>query len=382
MPQMKEEEISAAIAKGTIQGIAVDTAVFDKYGCNLEFKVVATLAQFKDRPVRLLLSEIVRDEIKAHIARDATDTQRKLKEALNQHRKRWKLAEDFADPAKLAVNIDPVESAAKQLRSFLDTSGATVVAAADDVQIAKEVLRRYFGTEAPFETTEAKKNEFPDAFALLSLEADARARKSVTLCVSPDKGWHAFCAQSEHLVCVADLNVALGYFNTSGRQTADSVMALWREGKAAAVGEAVERAFEYALDGLDFYPDADMATSFEVDQTSAAMQTLSPATATNPIIISADDESVTFSTRIEALVGFEAEFHTYVHDSIDGDDVPLGSVTEYTEETHTFELIVSVSRDLDPEPQPLSVDVAPPKLSVHFGYVDPFKNEDPTHEKY
>jgi hypothetical protein len=184
------------------------------------------------------------------------------------------------------------------------------------------------------------------------------------------------------LVCVADLNVALGYFNNSGRQTADSVMALWREGKAAALGEAVERAFEYALDGLDFYPDADMATSFEVDQTSAAMQTLSPEAATNPIIISADDESVTFSTRIEALVGFEAEFHAYAHDSIDGDDVSLGSVTEYTEETHTFELIVSVSRDLDPEPEPLSVDVAPPKLSVHFGHVDPFKNEDPTHEKY
>ena len=44
--------------------------------------------------------------------------------------------------------------------------------------------------------------------------------------------------------------------------------------------------------------------------------------------------------------------------------------------------MISVSRELDPEPVPLSVDVAPPKLSVHFGSVDPFPNEDPTYEKY
>lgn len=382
MPEMKDDEIREAIAKGLIQGFAIDTAVFDRYGCNLHYAVLTSLDQFKGKSVRLLLSEIVRDEVTAHIARDTADTQRKLKDALNQHLKAWKLPKDAGDRTKLALDADPHGHAASQVKSYLEQVGANVVPAIEDATTAREALRRYFASEVPFEKKEAKKSEFPDAFALLSLDANARAQQSLTLCVSPDKGWQAFCAKSENLVCVADINTALAFFNSSGRKTAEDVMALWRDGKAPALAEEVERAFEYALDTVDFGPNADMPTDYDVEPISAVMQYPILESATAPVIISADDDKVTFTIKLEALVAFEAEFHSYVRDSVDGDNVPLGSVTANTEETLPFELVISVSRQIDPEPEALDVEVAPPRLSIHFGHVDPFPNEDPTHEKY
>jgi hypothetical protein len=382
MPEMKDDEIREAIAKGLIQGFAIDTAVFDRYGCNLHYAVLTSLDQFKGKSIRLLLSEIVRDEVTAHIAKDAADTQRKLKDALNQHLKAWKLPKDAGDRSKLALDVDPHGYAASQVQTYLEQVGANVVPAIEDATLAREALRRYFASEVPFEKKEAKKSEFPDAFALLSLDANARVQKSLTLCVSPDKGWRAFCAKSENLVCVADINAALAFFNSSGRKTAEDVLALWRDGKASALAEEVERAFEYALDTVDFGPDADMPTNFDVEPVSAVMQYPNLESVTAPIIISADDEKVTFTIKLEALVAFEAEFHSYVRDSIDGDNVPLGSATATTEQTLTFELVITVSRQIDPEPEPLDVEVAPPRLSIHFGHVDPFPDEDPTHEKY
>ena len=365
--------------KGRVLGFAIDTAVFDKYGCNLQFPVLVSLDQFKDRSTRLIISEIVRNEVMAHVGRDAAATQQKLRAALNQHRKQWGLPQDFAQGAKLSIDVDANRHAEEQVKTFIERVGAIVVPAAVDAALTQEVLRRYFSTEVPFQSKEAKKSEFPDAFALLSLEADAKARKGQTLCVSPDKGWQSFCEKSDHLICIGDINDASDLFNSTGLSVAENVMALWRDGKHPALIEVAESAFESALDGLDFYPDADMPTSFDAEPVSAVLQYAKPETATKPIIIATNSETVTFTIKLDAIIAFEAEFRSYVEDSIDRDNVFLGSVTAHVEETHRFELVVAVFRN---DLESIEIEVAPPKLSVHFGHVHPFPGEDPTHEKY
>ena len=90
MPTMSEDEIKAKIADGTIFAVSVDTAVFDKYSCNLDFKVLNKLDQFKTGPIKVMLSEIVVNEIKNHIARDAEESQRELHKAIKNQDKRWK----------------------------------------------------------------------------------------------------------------------------------------------------------------------------------------------------------------------------------------------------------------------------------------------------
>jgi hypothetical protein len=314
MPIMIENEIKAKIADGTIFGISADTAVFDKYGCNLDSPILNKLDQFKLGPVQVLFSEIVVNEIHAHITRDARESQRALNKAISNQRRRWKTEFDIAAlPCELALTADPLQASEAQFADYLAAVGGEIVKASGAVDVSAELLRRYFAIEPPFEDKPEKKYEFPDGFALLSLELAAKERGKMLLCVSPDKGWQNFATQSQHLVCVPDLELALSYFNEAGRTVADRTMAMWKSGSAPELAAEVERAFEY-LEDADF--EADGTSSFEYDGelVSAVMQYVKTDTASAPIVIAADDDTVTFTTNVKAVVAFDADFSFYVRD--------------------------------------------------------------------
>lgn len=361
----------------------MDTSIFDRYGCNLEFKVLGALNQFEHGPIRVLISEIVANEVTSHIARDAEKTQRDLNNALKEQAKRWKLKTDIKSlNAELSLHGDARAAAEEQLNEYLAAVNGELVPAAGPEGATKELLDRYFATKPPFEAKTAKKNEFPDAFALLSLERIGREHKKYVLCVTSDKGWKNFCETSDFVVYADDLEVALSHFNDTGRVTADNTVAMLQQGNAAELKNAIDSAFEYHLDGLDFYPEGTAPLYFEGYPESAVMQYLDMKTAGAPIVIAADEEEVTFSWTISALISFEAEFSFSVDNDIDNDYVNLGSQTYETEEMVTATLVITVLRDLEDEPQVVDVEVSVRVSEIDFGYVEPFPGEDPTHEKY
>jgi hypothetical protein len=90
-----------------------------------------------------------------------------------------------------------------------------------------------------------------------------------------------------------------------------------------------------------------------------------PETASAPIVIAVDEKTVTFTTNVKALIAFEANF---------------GSERISVEDEIEFQLVITVFRDIDPEPRVVDVQVAKEHLAVDFGEI--FCNEDPTHEKY
>jgi hypothetical protein len=383
MPIMTDHEIKAKIADGTVFGISIDTAIFDRYGCNLDFSVLNKLDQFKNGLIEVLFSEIVVNEVKDHIARQAEDSRRQLIGAIRTQSKRWKIKEDIsALSTKLAVAGDARSAASDQFEGYLSSVGGTVVPATSPADVTAELLRRYFAAEPPFVNTEHKKHEFPDAFALLSLEAHARGKRKLLLCVSPDAGWKEFCAKSDYLTCVSDLDSALSYFNESGRNIADKTIAMWKSGSAPQLDAEVERAFEYGLEDAQFEADGSSPFEYESEPLGAVMQYLKLDTATTPVVIAADEDTVTFTINVRAVIGFEAEFSFFLRDSIDRDYVPIGSEHFTTEDEFEFEVVINVRRTLDPEPDVVDVAIAVGRLEVDFGSIEPFPNEDPTHEKY
>ena len=90
MPKLNDDEIKALIADGTIVGITLDTSIFDRYGCNLQFVSLIKLDQFKGGAIGVFFSQIVVSEILNHVARDAEETHVKLRSALKKHKDKWK----------------------------------------------------------------------------------------------------------------------------------------------------------------------------------------------------------------------------------------------------------------------------------------------------
>lgn len=383
MPVFTDEEIKEKIQNGDILGVSVDTSVFDRFKCNLDFTTLNKLDQFKGGSIKVLLSEVVTEEVKRHITRDAKETQRVLKKAIKEHGRRWK--QDFDDAivsSTFNLGGSPDTTAETQLSAYMSRVGAVIVSASISPTLAKEILRRYFGTEAPFEENEQKKSEFPDGFALISLEEMAKSAQKIIVCVSADKGWQAYAAQSDWLVCVADLDVALSYFNESGRNVADQSISMLRQGAAQDLADDLDGAIQARLDDTDFEADGTSSFQYESEPIAASLQYVDLDSASDPIVVAADDEVVTFTMNVTAKVNFEASFGFVVRDGIDRDYVSLGSEIESVEKDIVFHVAITVQRNTTGGPVPIDVEVESRRIDVDFGFVDPFRNEDPTHEKY
>ena len=383
MPSLADIDIRNRIADGRICGISVDTEVFDRHGCNLDYTTLQRLDQFQHGNVQFYLSEVVVREIASHIFYGAAETQRMLKRAIKKQSKRWRQPIDLkALEETLCLGTDPKDAADRQIKNYVDTVGAQIVPATGLHDVSKEVLRRYLEAEPPFGHKEKRKHEFPDAFALLTIEAVAAIGGRNILCVSKDKGWLEFAKQSEHLICVDSLTTALSLFNDAGRTAADQAMALWRGGQATTLQTAVEKEFENRLSYNDYTLEAYSDCSVDVDPIEAGMLSVDLDGATSPVVIAADDEKVTFVVALPALVEYEAGVSFYAYDGVDKDYTYLTTETFSTTQTDKFQIAITVARDMEHELHVYSVDIAKQDHSVSLGSVEPFLNENPYFEKY
>lgn len=379
MPKMIDKDILAAIAKNEVVAVTLDTSVFDKYGDNLKFRVLLLVKQLPEIGIEVYLSEIVEKELAGHIADDATETQEKLRTALKRVNKRWVRDFDIAKlPKELALDEDPATEGVRQVASYVKEVNATILPALSDLAVGLEVLNRYFTVRVPFEGKKAKKSEFPDAFALVSLEAAAKNKGKLMLCVSGDNGWRTFAEESKYLVHVPDIETALSLFSKSGRETAEKAVARWREGQAKNLDDAIQTAIQQHIDYQSFDPQAESGVRIEGEPIGATLQGVDAQKAGTPIVVAADEEQVTFTIKAQAVIEFEASFSFIVKDAIDRDEVTIDFTTRYVEDTIEVELVITVDRADEEDFEILDIEVATLRsLVVDFGYMDPFEDENP-----
>ena len=382
MPTLSRDQVKAAIADGEVFAISIDTAVFDAKQKTFQNAVLLRLDQFHQRDVRVVIADVVANEMKTHLRDDALQTQKALKKALRSHNWRWKRNEVEGEQEDLLINADADALAEVEFDSFLAHVNGEVIKVSETPQAIEETFRRYFLKEPPFGTADKRKNEFPDAFSLIRLEAFAVDHGKLLMCVSPDKGWMEFVAQSDHLVCVDKLENALALFNAADQHLADAIVDRWRESEGGEFIEEVANALEYRLDDLDFNIGGLADFYFEAEPLSAMLQQASPQVNGSPAVIAVDGETVTFTVEVEALVDFEASFSFYVVDNLDKDYVDMGSVVANVENTLSFDLTIRADRSLEDGPVFHEVEVTKKPFEVNFGYVEAFPNEDPTYEKY
>lgn len=381
MPKLTSEELKASVAAGQVGAISLDTSIFDRHQCRLGYASLRKLDQFSDGHVGVLISEIVANEVIAHIARDADKSQRDLQNSLKAHARRWALnAEQAAAPDGFQLGADPVVAAREQFDAYREATGASIITAAYSPATANTVLARYFAKQPPFEKIEKKKNEFPDAFALVSLEEHGAEQEQLILCVSGDGGWQEYADASAHLVCVNDLDGALALFNEAGQVVADRVLDLLRKGEAPTIDGGIESEFAFRLDdGFDI--EASSYVDFEEEPESAVLKSIDWAAVPAPTVIALDADSVTFTLELKAVVTYGANFSFHVRDSIDRDYVSLGGAHASRDQEDAFRIALTVSREMEGEPELFEAELARKGVLVDFGEVHPFEDEDLDHEK-
>ena len=376
MPTLSSNQLQREIAEGGIFAISIDTDVFDAKGRNFENAALRSLRQFKKSNVCFVLSDIVAREMKAHFQKEAEETRRALGSALRKHNIRWRREKSEKEHTDLQIDANPVMFAETEFDRFVENTGCEVLSfSAIDDSVAR-IFDMYFSEMPPFGGSEKRKSEFPDAFALLTLEEYAASKGKLVLCVSADKGWLDFADQTDHLVCTKKLEDALAMFNLASQHLAQAIVQNWLALESNKRIRLVEVAITDYLESLNIHIDASSEFHFDSELMDAGLASLPTEAIGEPQVIDLDDRVVTFTIEVEAKVWIDAEFGFYIVDNEDRDHVDLG-YQKVTAETYTpFELTIEADRSFQKGLVFREIDVTSAPIEVDFGHVFPSQDED------
>lgn len=372
MPEMTREQLIEALAKKRIGAVSIDTSVFDSKQKNFRQADFRSIVQFRRRNFAFVIVDVIAREMMKHLALEAEDSQKKLRSALRSHNLRWHREQAPGEQDALLLDADPSKYAIDEFQKYLEYVDGRILAISELQAGLEELFRRYFAIELPFGKGESRKHEFPDAAALLRIEAFAKETNTMVLCIAQDKSWTDFAKSSEHLVTVYPLNVALGLLNEAytDQDLANNIVDLWQSGTQTKFEQDVYEAIDERFSYVDFLIDAESGVNFESEAIAADLLDVQTDTLSEPVVLAADDETVTFSLSIDVKGRFNAGFYFYVYDNIDKEYIGIGS--EYVEKIETVNINITITADraASDSIKCREISVSEETFNINFGYVD------------
>jgi len=350
-----DERIYNRILAGEITALTIDTSIFEKNSLALESGLLAQLDQFRESEFELVIANTVANEVKRHLTKNATDATKSLRTALAHTAKHRALSstrqEELTALSNLAASDDAAR-ASKRFDDWVQLVGADILHEEEFASIG-EVMRRYEAGEPPFTETGEKKQEFPDAVALSTLEGWAEAHDTKILAVAHDKDWQRYGAQSKRLVVVEDLADALSTIQGLGsaREPAVRLATLFVAGDAVGLHAAVLEAVRDQVDKFNFRVEADSQFSVEEEGVEPTVDDITldipDATGATLDTISHEDGQAVIKISGTASLQVDAHFSFEKFDSIDRDYLGMGSATISDNVEIEFEVLAMVQIDAD-----------------------------------
>lgn len=310
--------------------ITIDTSIFDKYGLRLEFGLFEKLSQFKEGLAVIILSEITIRELEKHLGKRINEAQCIVEKALKECSDH--LIYDENDIKQARTLIVPRETskelAKKRLKKFIDHAGVSIVPA-NNMDIS-ELVDKYFNSRPPFAESGQKKNEFPDAIALMTLEGWAKQNNKKIIAVSTDNDWHEFGKKSEYVDVTNDLAQAIAIFQPHNaafafcRKLASDLLV----GAAEQIRKSLEIFLLDFVASLDLYAEASSAYYYESDYVEATYVSfefqIDQQGKAQLLPVQIQDNTIVIEAKIMVQAVVSSSFTFSVHDSIDKDDMKIG----------------------------------------------------------
>ena len=355
--------------------ITIDNATYKGEGYRFYEGLLAQMRQFKESPVKVLQTDIVHNEAINHIGQEISKTRSSIEQALRSANKQLKIKSEVIENARALLSVDGSEAeiAEARLEKYYEFIGAEKIDSGRYADLSR-LMEMYFATEAPFESGKDKKNEFPDAIALLALEGWAEENEINIIAVSQDKGWKNFSEGSDRITLVSSLAEALEKFQPHNKVV--SIISHIREDSLLDgenhVLEEIEQAIINSVDGCDIWVEASSYMHFEWEDVSASYISHELDKDQDGLVkirvVSINDEEIVLKVGATVEVEVEAGFDFSVRDSIDKDYVGMGvNVCTTTESYHT-DILLSLTGDFSQDFD--DIDVAEVEVLETIGRAD------------
>lgn len=336
--------------------LTLDTNILEDKQYWFDGGLLKQLTQFANSPIRIVFSDVVHNEAKKHLASKITTANREIKKAIRSATNRLKLPQEQIESAKSALNINDSdeELAEKQLQQYYEDVQAEIIESKEHLD-KKTLMQMYFATTPPFELKKDKKNEFPDAIALISLENWADDNSIKILVISKDKGWVNFAEKSEWLTVISDLGEAIQMVHPEQQVKtilkAFNSKGLFEEG--SPLYDSIEEEIKNNVEGAsvdDISVEASSQYCYEYEDLEANYIShdfhTDEAGQIKVAVLSIESEKITLMVRADIKCEVGANFDFSVWDSVDKEYIGL-SIGEYfsvEEEFHT-EILIEIYGD-------------------------------------
>lgn len=361
--------------------ITIDNSTFKSEGYKFDEGLLVQMKQFKESPVRVLQTDIVHNEAINHIGQEITKTRTAIGQTLRSANKQLKIKSDVIENAWKLLSIDGSEAeiAEARLEEYYELIGAEIIDSEKYTDLSL-LTRMYFSTEAPFEDKKDKKNEFPDAIALLALEGWAERNDINIIAVSEDNGWKNYSEDSNRITLVSSLDEALEKFQPHNKVA--SIIKNIRKDSLLDnnnyVLQKIEQAIIDSIDGYDIWIEASSYLSFEWEDTSAAYISHYLDKDTEGFVkirvIRINDESIVLKVGTTVEVEVEASFDFSVRDSIDKDYVGIGTNVCTTIEDYHTDILLTLTGDFSQDFDNIEfsdIEVLETIGQANFGEIEP-----------
>ena len=379
--QMQLYELKLLARAGQFKAITLDTSIFEAHGLKLESGLLKQLEQFKDGFTKLIISEIVQEELLSHLTEKTKEVKKNIEDSLRKAKEYWKFDSQEIEKAKKSLfdGYEVEEFVSERFDEFIENTSLAVIKAQDYLSV-EDLIQKYFRAKPPFSETGKKKNEFPDAIALMSLESWAIKNGTKIIAVTRDNDWKNFCKDSEYLYCTDDLAGALGLFQL--QDTDDVCKYLYDKYERGALTNlkiAISNALDDQVSNIYIDPEVSSGFVYEEEVTEIRVNgfTFKLFDGTNTIFrpVNFDSDSLTVESKLIVDVNIECDFSFSVYDSIDKDYVAMGGNSIDTQTNLEVGVLITFTGDLNKVGTEIEIDEVeveiPKAISVDFGDLEP-----------
>ncbi len=373
--------------------LTIDTSIFIQNGLKLNKGLLAQLHQFKDNPINLILSDIVYRELKSHLDRKEKETKSKIESALNDASDYLNCCINDMEKIKSLIKLNyQAESISKLiLEEFIRKCGIELVKGEKYCEM-KSLIDMYFQNLAPFKESGNKKNEFPDAIALLSLQYWVEENNKNLLAVSADNDWKNFALGKCNIEVIDDLAKAMDILNKQTDEALDSIIYEIELDLAKSQNSRIFESMYSAIENSINISEISAVSSFKyyIDDEQLSLKNIYILTEENEkrlkvYIIDYDSDKITISITCEVMCEVEVAFNFSVWDSIDKEDVSLGGTRKIVEISYETDVLVNLYGNFLDGLQNMDIDeieVTHDSVFVDMGEISPFDDEDYGDEYY
>jgi hypothetical protein len=330
---------SALIENRVVQFFSIDTCVFQSNGYDFNGGALHALAMQRPSWLKIQLHEVVVREVMSHRMEPVLDASKKLDSIITKLQRLTRLNMNSVEDAIREINPTSVtqEHFEKELHDFVWRLNGAVLSI-DAFDITKDLFDRYFLQNPPF--SESKKHEFPDAASLLALEKYAEKHNVQGIIISSDKDWIQFADQSKKLYCVTSLEEFVLLFKSKGdiadevRQQITKVLSihtseLYRKLSFAIKDHVMTSSWSISqvysnIGSVEAYVQSVECAKYDIDLHDISLW-----------LVEHDPSLCTVELSATVFVKLEVELDFYHYDTIDHDEMLLGSNDiDYDEELH------------------------------------------------